>query len=80
MRSTPTHRRSSVQAAAIAITVLATNAQLSGCVANTAKRDFYAMRSVRVHSQEAEPVTIVRTDPTDLLTRERRAMALVPTE
>jgi hypothetical protein len=46
-----------------------------GCV-STRRSDFYAMRNVRISSSPGDRSTIVRAEPADLLTRERRAMAL----
>lgn len=62
--------------AALVVTALLASGTLGGCMTNTAKRDFYAMRNVRLRSVQGDLTVIVRADPTDLLTRERRALAL----
>jgi hypothetical protein len=64
---------------AVIVTVLASTSQLGGCT-SAVKRDFYAIRSVRIGSTAGDATVIVRANPSGLLTRERRAMALAPSE
>ncbi len=61
------------------VTVLASTSQLGGCTSSV-KRDFYAIRSVRINASPGDATIIVRAEPTRLLTRERRAMALAPSD
>jgi hypothetical protein len=64
---------------AAVITVLVSTSQLGGC-ASSVKRDFYAIRNVRIGASAGDATVIVRAEPAGLLTRERRAMALAPTD
>ncbi len=75
MRTNQPTRRTTIHTVAI-VTVMITSSHLAGCTANTTKRDFYAMRSVRLGAAAGDATVIVRAKQDDLLTRERRALAL----
>ncbi len=61
------------------VTVLASTAQLGGCTSSV-RQDFYAIRSVRINASPGDATIIVRAEPMGLLTRERRALALAPSD
>lgn len=59
----------------LALTWSALGIYLGGC-ADTRREDFYAARSLHLRSKPGPGTITVRAEPTDLLARERRALAL----